>query len=36
MNNDCLYCTENEKLHSLMIYICDMEATKLYLFRDQT
>ncbi len=33
---NCMYCSENEKLDSLMLYICDMGVSKLYLFREQT
>lgn len=35
-DNTCMYCTENEKLDSLMIYIADLGVSKLYLFREQT
>lgn len=31
-----MYCTENEKLQSLMIYIADLGVSKLYLFKEQT
>ncbi|MBQ7266069.1 MAG: HIT family protein [Firmicutes bacterium] len=33
---ECLYCGNKEKLDSLMIPICELKCTKLYLFRDQT
>lgn len=33
---NCLYCKNKEKLDSLMIPICDLSVTKLYLFREQT
>lgn len=32
----CMYCTENEKLDSLMIYVADLKVSKLYLFKEQT
>ncbi len=35
-DSNCMYCTENEKLHSLMIYITDLPTSKLYLFKEQT
>lgn len=31
----CMYCTENEALEKLMIPICDLEVSRLYLFRNQ-
>lgn len=34
--DECLYCKNKEKLDSLMIYITDLEVTKLYLFKEQT
>lgn len=34
--DECLYCKNKEKLDSLMIYIADLEVTKLYLFKEQT
>ena len=36
MDPKCMYCTENEKLQSLMIPIADLQVSRLYLFRDQT
>lgn len=33
---NCLYCKNKEKLDSLMIPICDLSVTKLFLFREQT
>jgi len=35
-DENCMYCTENEKLNSLMIYIADLKVSKLYLFKEQT
>ncbi len=32
----CLYCDDKAKLDSLMIPICDLKVSKLYLFREQT
>lgn len=33
---DCLYCTDNETLHSLMIPIADLEVSRAFLFKEQT
>lgn len=33
---NCMYCSENEKLDSLMLYIADLGVSKLYLFKEQT
>lgn len=33
---DCLYCTNNETLHSLMIHIKDMRVSRAFLFKEQT
>lgn len=33
---NCLYCKNKEKLDSLMIPICELGVTKLFLFREQT
>lgn len=35
-NENCKYCTQNESLTKLMIYICDLDCSKLYLFREQS
>lgn len=35
-NNDCFYCTKNSTLTDIMIKICDLEASTLYLFKEQT
>ena len=32
----CLYCQNNEVLHSLMIKICDLEVSQLFLFKEQS
>ena len=32
----CLYCTNNETLHNLMIEICHLRVSRLFLFKDQT
>ncbi len=34
--SECLYCQNNETLKSLMIKICDLEVSRLFLFREQT
>jgi diadenosine tetraphosphate (Ap4A) HIT family hydrolase len=33
---ECLYCQENETLHRLMIKICDLEVSQLFLFKEQS
>ena len=33
---DCLYCTNNETLHNLMIEICHLRVSRLFLFKEQT
>ena len=35
-DKDCFYCAKDEKLTDLMIKICDLEASTLYLFKEQT
>jgi len=32
----CLYCQNNETLHRLMIKICDLEVSQLFLFKEQS
>lgn len=32
----CLYCQNNETSNQLMIKICDLEVSKLFLFKDQS
>lgn len=32
----CLYCQNNETLHHLMIKICDLEVSQLFLFKEQS
>ena len=34
--NDCLYCQRNELQKSLMIEICDLSASTLFLFKEQS
>ena len=34
--SDCLYCQNNETLHRLMIKICDLEVSQLFLFKEQS
>ena len=36
MSNNCFYCQKNEALDELMIEICELEASTLYLFKEQT
>jgi ATP adenylyltransferase len=33
---DCLYCRKDQRLHDLMIEIAPLEASTLYLFKEQT
>ena len=33
--NDCFYCENGEKLRSLMLEICELSYSKVYLNRDQ-
>jgi diadenosine tetraphosphate (Ap4A) HIT family hydrolase len=33
---ECLYCQDNETLHQLMIKICDLEVSQLFLFKEQS
>ena len=35
-NNDCLYCERNELQKSLMIEMCDLSFSTLFLFREQS
>lgn len=35
MKNDCFYCENGEKLHSLMIPICELKYSNVFLNRDQ-
>lgn len=34
--SECLYCQNNETLHQLMIKICDLEISQLFLFKEQS
>jgi diadenosine tetraphosphate (Ap4A) HIT family hydrolase len=33
---NCFYCSKNEDLDSLMIKICDLDVSTVYLFKEQT
>lgn len=33
---DCLYCTNNETLHNLMIEIAKLDVSRVFLFKEQT
>ena len=35
-DNDCFYCVKDHRLTDIMIKICDLEASTLYLFKEQT
>jgi diadenosine tetraphosphate (Ap4A) HIT family hydrolase len=35
-STDCLYCQRNETLKSLMIPICDLSTSTLFLFKEQS
>ncbi|WNH10132.1 HIT family protein [Thalassobellus suaedae] len=34
--SECLYCQNNDTLHSLMIKICDLKVSQLFLFKEQS
>lgn len=34
--SECLYCQDNETLHRLMIRICDLEVSQVFLFKEQS
>lgn len=34
--NDCFYCLKDQRLDDLMIEICKMDVSTLYLFKEQT
>jgi len=34
--NTCFYCEKDQRLKDLMIEICELEATTVYLFKEQT
>lgn len=36
MSNDCLYCNKNQIQKDLMIEICDLKVSTVFLFREQT
>lgn len=33
---ECLYCTNNDTLHSLMIQIAELRVSRVFLFKEQT
>ncbi|WP_054742780.1 HIT family protein [Cellulosilyticum ruminicola] len=35
-DKDCFYCVKDNRLTDIMIRICDLEASTLYLFKEQT
>jgi len=35
-SSECLYCQKTPTLHSLMIKICDLEVSQLFLFKEQS
>lgn len=35
-DNNCFYCVKDQRLTDIMIKICDLEASTLYLFKEQT
>ena len=35
-DENCLYCSKSKDLDSLMIKICDLEVSTVYLFKEQT
>ena len=36
MDSNCFYCTKDQRLHDLMIEVCELSASTLYLFKEQT
>lgn len=34
-DSTCMYCAQNDAQKEIMIYICDLAVSKLYLFRNQ-
>ncbi|MGC3977712.1 MAG: HIT domain-containing protein [Paludibacteraceae bacterium] len=36
INNDCLYCNLNDTQKELMIKVCDLSVSTLFLFKEQT
>ncbi|HEY8804031.1 MAG TPA: HIT family protein [Clostridium sp.] len=35
-NKDCLYCTKDERLDALMLEVCPLSVSTLFLLKDQT
>ncbi len=35
VDNNCFYCTKSEKLHELMLEICQLRVSTLFLLKDQ-
>ena len=35
-SSECLYCQNNDTLHRLMIKICDLEVSQVFLFKEQS
>ena len=35
-NENCFYCTKSEPLNTLMVEVCKLQVSTLYLMRDQT
>lgn len=36
INNDCLYCNKNQTQKDLMIEICELKASTVFLFKEQS
>lgn len=36
MSSDCFYCTKDQRMKDLMIEICELGVSTLYLFKEQT
>ena len=34
--NTCFYCEKDQRLNDLMIKVCDLDASTVYLFKEQT
>jgi diadenosine tetraphosphate (Ap4A) HIT family hydrolase len=35
-DKDCIYCSKNQVMHDLMIEICELNVSTLFLFKEQT
>jgi diadenosine tetraphosphate (Ap4A) HIT family hydrolase len=35
-DNNCMHCTKDQRLQDLMVEVCELKVSTLYLFKDQT